>query len=54
MCDGYRLAEKYIVPIVPSMIRYYKEVIVADKKNNVAKVLKYQHKLEKKGLVKVA
>ena len=54
MCDGNRLKEKYIVPIVPSLIRYYEEVIAAGKKNKAAKIRKYKKKLEKKGLVKAA
>lgn len=28
MCDGYRLAEKYVTPIQPSLDRYYNQVIV--------------------------
>lgn len=48
------LKEKYIVPIVPSLIRYYEEVIAAGKKNKAAKIRKYKKKLEKKGLVKAA
>ena len=54
MCDGNRLKEKYIVPIVPSLIRYYEEVIAAGKKDKAAKIRKYKKKLEKKGLVKAA
>ncbi len=54
MCNGNRLKEKYIVPIVPSLIRYYEEVIAAGKKNKAAKVRKFKKKLEKKGLVKAA
>ena len=54
MCNGNRLKEKYIVPIVPSLIRYYEEVIAAGKKNKAAKIRKFKKKLEKKGLVKAA
>lgn len=54
MCNGNRLKEKYIVPIVPSLIRYYEEVIAAGKKDKAAKVRKFKKKLEKKGLVKAA
>lgn len=32
MCDGYRLTEKYITPIQPSLDRYYNEVILTKKK----------------------
>jgi len=54
MCDGNRLKEKYIVPIVPSLMRYYEEIIVAGKKNKVTKIKRYKNRLEKKGLVKAA
>lgn len=54
MCDGYRLKEKYLVPIAPALIRYYEEVVVAEKSNKVTKINKYRRKLEKKGLVKAA
>lgn len=52
MCDGYRLKQAYIVPIVPSLVRYYEEVIAANRKDKAARVIKYTKKLEKKGLVK--
>lgn len=55
MCNGYRLKEKYIMPVVPSLLRYYSEVIAANgKKNKVIQIDKYKKKLEKKGLVKAA
>ena len=54
MCNGYRLKEKYIVPVAPSLMRYYEEVIADGKKNKVVKINKYRKKLEKKGLVKAA
>lgn len=54
MCDGRRLKEKYLAPVVPSLIRYYEEVIADGKKNKVVKINKYKKKLEKKGLVKAA
>jgi hypothetical protein len=50
MCDGFRLWEKYIVPIIPSMVRYYQEVICKDKKPK-AKIIsidKYKKKIFKK------
>ena len=55
MCDGQRLWEKYLLPILPSLIRYYSEVIVKDKKPRVkAKAIdKYTKKImKKKGRVK--
>ena len=57
MCDGHRLWEKYVLPIIPSLLRYYGEVIVK-KKNPQAKVIaieKYKKKItEKKGWCKAA
>lgn len=52
MCDGYRLWKKYIVPIIPAMVRYYSEVIVKDKKLKAKITLIEQYKkkiLKKKG-----
>lgn len=50
MCDGYRLWEKYIVPIIPSMVRYYQEVICKDKKPKakIVSIEKYRKKIFKK------
>lgn len=47
MCNGYRLKEKYIVPVAPSLMRYYEEVIADGKKNKVAKINKYRKKVRK-------
>lgn len=57
MCDGHRLWEKYVLPVIPSLVRYYSEVIVKNKKPQ-AKIIaidKYKKKItEKKGWCKTA
>lgn len=49
LCDGYRLWNKYVRPVVPAMVRYYKEVILKDlpepKKTN--KIIKFTNKVQK-------
>lgn len=50
MCDGYRLWKKYILPIIPSLVRYYDEVVLKHKQPQ-AKVIaieKYRNKIVKK------
>lgn len=56
MCDGYRLKQKYLVPVVPSLLRYYEEVVLRDKpeKAKITSINKYKKKLIKKGLVNAA
>lgn len=54
MCDGWRLKQTCILPVVPSLMRYYAEVIVADRPDRAKRIRKYQKRLEKKGLVKAA
>lgn len=51
-CDSWRLYEKYIQPIIPSLLRYYTEVIKKDAtpKAKIISFHKYRKKLiEKKG-----
>ena len=49
LCDGYRLWQKYIKPVIPAMVKYYKEVILKDlpepKKTN--KIIKFRNKVQK-------
>lgn len=52
MCNGYRLKEKYIVPVVPSLMRYYEEVILDGAEKKAVKINEYRKSLIKKGLVK--
>lgn len=57
MCDGHRLWEKYLLPIIPAMVRYYSEVIVKRKKPKaqIVAIDKYKKKiLKKKGWCKAA
>lgn len=57
MCDGHRLWEKYVLPVIPSLVLYYSKVIVKNKKPQ-AKIIaidKYKKKItEKKGWCKTA
>lgn len=58
LCDGYNLKQKYIVPVVPSLLRYYQDVILRNngksEKRKIASFERYKKKLSKKGLVKAA
>jgi retron-type reverse transcriptase len=56
MCDGYRLKQAYLVPVVPSLLRYYEEVVLNGKseKAKIVSINRYKKKLIKKGLVKAA
>nr|DAU31680.1 MAG TPA: hypothetical protein [Caudoviricetes sp.] len=54
MCDGWRLKQIYLAPVVPSLMRYYAEVVVADRPDKAARIRRYRKRLEKKGLVKAA
>lgn len=56
-CDSYRLYEKYVEPIIPSLLAYYWHVVKKDAqpKNKVVSFNKYKKKLlKKKGRLKVA
>ena len=49
-CDSWRLFEKYIEPVIPSLLRYYQDVVIV-KKQPQAKVVslnKYKAKIYKK------
>lgn len=53
MCNGYRLKQKYIAPIIPSLLRYYEEVVLYSKNRKLKAISlkRYKKKLIKKGLV---
>ncbi|MBQ3834605.1 MAG: RNA-directed DNA polymerase [Elusimicrobia bacterium] len=55
LCDGYRLSQKYIIPVIPSLLRYYKEIILGNSKKSPIKkenaFIKYKENLIKKGLL---
>ena len=49
-CDSWRLFEKYIEPIIPSLLIYYQDVVIVDKqpKSKVVSFNKYKEKIYKK------
>lgn len=49
-CDSWRLFEKYIEPVLPSLLQYYQNVIIVDKqpKAQVVSFNRYKAKLYKK------
>lgn len=53
LCDGWSLSQKYVVPVIPSLIRYYREVILQNKSalKRWNRVKKYKKKLIQKGMV---
>lgn len=55
LCDGFRLKQKYILPVIPSLLRYYKEIILGNSKKSPKQrenaFNKYQEKFIKKGLL---
>lgn len=53
MCHGYRLKQKYIKPILPSLLRYYFEVVLHCKHSRATKISikRYKKKLLRKGLI---